>query len=185
MAAFGNLQTTIQSTLATLSVRERRLVIGGGALVIAFLVFFVTFTFGNTANAIRNRTTQKLAKLDEVLALTANYRQAKAAQEAAERQLSQSNIKLLSYVEDNAKQKGLDLPSITPKAEVMIDGTKIVENSVELTLTDVKLNRLVEFLTAIENGPGVVKVKYLRLEPRPQNETITAWLTIATYRLKN
>jgi general secretion pathway protein M len=44
---------------------------------------------------------------------------------------------------------------------------------------------LVEFLQAIENGPGVVKVKYLRLEPRPQNETITAWLTIATYRLKN
>ena len=129
MASFGTLQTTIQSTLAALSVRERRLVIGGGAVVIAFLVFFVTLSFSNTANAIRNRTTQKLAKLDEVLALTANYRQAKAAQEAAERQLAQSNIKLLSYVEDNAKQKGLDLPSVTPKAEIPVEGTKIVENS--------------------------------------------------------
>ena len=185
MASFGNVQTTIQNSLATLSSRERRLVIGGGLVVIAFMVFFVTYSFGNTANAIRNRTTQKLAKLDEVLALTANYRQAKATQEAAERQLAQSNIKLLSYVEDIAKQKGLDLPSVTPKTEIQVGGTKIFENSVELTLTDVKLNRLVEFLQAIENGPGVVKVKYLRLEPRPQNETITAWLTIATYHLKN
>ncbi len=185
MAAFTQLQTTLQSSFSTLSARERRLVVGGALIVLVFIVFFVTLSFSSTADKIRLRTSQKLSKLDEVLALTANYRQAKVAQEAAERQLAQSNIRLLSFVEENAKAKGLELPSVTPKAEIPIEGTKIVENSVELTLTDVKLNRLVEFLSAIENGPGVVKVKYLRLEPRPQNETITAWLTIATYHLKN
>jgi general secretion pathway protein M len=53
-----------------------------------------------------------------------------------------------------------------------------------VTLTDVKLNRLVDFLQAVEAGPGIVKVKYLRLEPRPAQETVTAWLTVATYKLK-
>ena len=66
----------------------------------------------------------------------------------------------------------------------VVEGSKIVESAVELTLTDVKLNRLVDFLTAVEAGPGIVKVKYLRLEPRPAQETVTAWLTVATYKLK-
>jgi general secretion pathway protein M len=30
-----------------------------------------------------------------------------------------------------------------------------------------------------------VKVKYMRLEPRPSTESITAWLQVATYHLKN
>jgi general secretion pathway protein M len=30
----------------------------------------------------------------------------------------------------------------------------------------------------------VVKVKYLRIEPRVNDQTVTAWATIATYRLK-
>ena len=185
MAAFGNLQTTLQSSFSTLSSREKRMVIGGALLLSAFIVFFVSFSFGNTANAIRMRTTQKLTKLDEVLALTANYREAKAVQEAAERQLAQSNVRLLSFIEETAKAKGLEPPSMNPKAEIPVNGTKIMENGVEIVLTDVKLNRLVEFLQAIENGPGVVKVKYLRLEPRVPTESITAWLTIATYHLKN
>lgn len=185
MAAFSNFQTTVQTSLATLSARERRLVMGGALAVLVFVVFFVTLSFGNAANAIRLRTSQKVSKLDEVFALTANYREAKAAQEATERQLAGSNIRLLSFIEEHAKAKGLEPPSMTPKTEIPLEGTKIVENAVEFTLTDVKLNRLVEFLQAIEGGPGVVKVKYLRLEPRPQNETITAWLTVATYHLKN
>jgi len=185
MAAFGNFQTTLQSSFSTLSSRDRRLAVGGGLLLSALIVFFVSYSFGKTANAIRQRTTQSLTKLDEVLALTANYREAKAAQEAAERQLSQSNVRLSSFIEETAKAKGLEAPSINPKAEVPVNGTKIMENAVEIVLMDVKLNRLVEFLQAIESGPGVVKVKYIRLEPRPQTESITAWLTIATYHLKN
>ena len=52
-------------------------------------------------------------------------------------------------------------------------------------MPDVKLNRLLEFLQAVEGAPGVVKVKYMRLEPRVASESITAWLQIATYHLKN
>ncbi len=53
-----------------------------------------------------------------------------------------------------------------------------------LTLTDITVNRLVDFFSAVERGPGVVKVKLLRLEPRTSNQTLTVWATIATYRLK-
>ena len=54
----------------------------------------------------------------------------------------------------------------------------------ELTFTDVDLRKLTDFLRTVESGPGMVKVKYLRLEPRPATDTLTAWATIATYKLK-
>ena len=54
----------------------------------------------------------------------------------------------------------------------------------ELTLTDVQLTKLVDFLCSVEQGPGVVRVKFLRIEPRTKDGMLTAWTTVAAYRLK-
>jgi general secretion pathway protein M len=185
MAGIADLKATLQTSLATLSARERRMVTFAAVAFAAFLVFIVTFTFGRKADAIRSRTATKLSRLEEVQTLAAGYGQAKAAQDAMERQLAASNVRLISYLEEKAQKTGLELPTINPKADVPLEGTRIVESAVEVTLTDVKLNRLIEFLTLVEAGPGIVKVRYMRLEPRVSSETVTAWLTIATYHLKN
>ncbi|MEW6434049.1 MAG: type II secretion system protein GspM [Myxococcota bacterium] len=185
MAGIADLQATLQTSLATLSARERRMVTFAAVAVAVFLVFIITFTFGSKADSIRRRTAEKIAKLEEVQTVAGGYGQARAAQEAMERQLAASNVRLISYLEEKAQKTGIELPTINPKADVQLEGTKIVESAVEVTLTDVKLNRLVEFLTLVEAGPGIVKVRYMRLEPRVSNESITAWLTIATYHLKN
>lgn len=184
MSALTDLQSTIQTSFAALSSREKRMVGGAGLAAAVFIVFMVIFSFGNKADAIRRRTAEKIIKLDEVQTLASGYRDAKAKQDALENQLRASNVRLVSYLEDKAKPVGIELPSINPKADIPLEGSKIVESSVEVTLTDVKLNRLVDFLQSVEAGPGIVKVKYLRLEPRPAQETVTAWLTVATYKLK-
>lgn len=184
MSALSNLTTSVSSSFTTLSQRERRMVVAAGLALLLFAVFMVLMGFANRGNAIRRRTQDKLAKLEEVHALAAGYGAQRAAQESLERQLAASNVRLISFVEEKAKKEGLELPSINPKADVPLESSRITESAVEVTLTDVKLNRLVDFVTALEAGPGIVKVKYLRLEPRLQNETVTAWLTIATYHLK-
>lgn len=184
MSAITDLQTTIQTSFAALSSREKRMVGGAALAVTVFVVLMVTFSFSNKADSIRARTAGKIAQLDEVQTLASGYRDAKAKQDALENQLRASNVRLVSYLEEKAKPAGIELPSINPKADVPLEGSKIVESAVEVTLTDVKLNRLLDFLQAVEAGPGIVKVKYLRLEPRPAQETVTAWLTVATYKLK-
>lgn len=184
MAGIADLQTTLQTTLSTLSVRERRMVAFAAVALTGFLLFIITFSFGNKAEAIRRRTADKLLRLNEVQSVASGYGQAKAAREAMERQLAASNVRLISYLEEKAQKTGIDLPTINPRADITLEGSKIVESSVEVTLTDVPLNRLIEFLTLVEAGPGIVKVRYMRLEPRVANETITAWLTISTYHLK-
>ena len=119
-----------------------------------FAVFLVTVVFSNKADAIRKRTAGKIAKLEEVQALASGYREARAAQDAIERQLQASNLRLMSYVEEKGQKAGLEIPTINPKSDITLEGTKIVESAVEVTLTDVKLNRLLDFLASLEAGPG-------------------------------
>jgi general secretion pathway protein M len=175
----------LQASFATLSQREKRMVSIAGAAIAVFVLFMVIHSFGAKADSIRERTQMKLRKLDEVQTLALGFRDTEAKRLAVESQLKQSNIRLISYLEDKAKNSGVELPSINPKADVTLEGDKIVESAVELSLTDVKLNRLLDFLTAVESAPGgLVKVKYMRLEPRPSQETLSAWLTVATYHAK-
>jgi general secretion pathway protein M len=179
------LLNNLQNSFATLSSRERKMVLGAALAVGVFVVFLVTWNFASSAESIRKRTQAKIARLEEVQDLAATYRDAKGVQEAMEQRLAASNVRLISYLEEKGNKAGLTIPSINPKADVTLEGEKIVESAAEFTLTDVPLNRLVDFLSAVEAGPGVVKVKYLRIEPRLKEETLTAWVVVATYHLKN
>lgn len=167
-----------------LSGRERRLVSLAGGAVALFVVFLVFLSFSSSAAAYRRRTADKQLKLQKIQGLAGTYRDAQQAREQAEAQLSNSNVRLITYVEERARNAGLEVPTMTPKADVPLGDGRIVESALELTFTDVDLRRLTDFLGAVERGPGVVKVKFLRLEPRPSGDMVTAWTTVATYRLK-
>lgn len=185
MGSLRQLISSLQSSFATLSSRERKMVAGASVAAGLFVLFLVTFSFANSANSIRTRTQGKLARLQEVQDLAATYREAKGVQQAMEQRLAVSNVRLISYLEEKGNKAGLSIPSINPKADVTLEGDKIVESAAEFTLNDIALNRLVDFLAGVEAGPGLVRVKYLRVEPRVKDETLTAWVTVATYHLKN
>lgn len=184
MQAIDKLFAPAQTWFASLSARERRLVAACAGAVLVFIVFITFVGFANSARSAEKRTLENLDKLQNVQALAASFRQAESQRQAVEANLRRSDVKLITYLEEKGTAAGLEIPTMNPKGDVPIGDGKIVESSVELTLTDVPLTKLIEFLNSVEQGPGVVKVKYLRIEPRPANETLTAWTTIATYRMK-
>ena len=184
MAKLQEVFAPVQTWFERLSDRERRMVSIAGAALLAFILFVVVVAFANSAAGYRKRTQDKLAKLQEVQALAASYREAQASRQSVEQQLSSSNVQLISYIEDKATAAGLQVPNMTPKGDMGVGDGKIIESSVELTFTDVDLRKLTDFLSTVESGPGVVKVKYLRIEPRSASDTLTAWTTVATYRMK-
>jgi general secretion pathway protein M len=184
MNRIRQLFSDLQARFAALSNREQRLVTVAGVAVLAFVIFVTVMTFANKANTYRSRTEEKLAQLQEVQQLAATYSQATAARNAIEQQLTNSDVRLISFISDKATAAGLDAPNMTPKGEVGIGDGKIVESSLEFTFTDVDLRKLTEFLRSVESGPGIVKVKYLRIEPRPASDSLTAWATVSTYKLK-
>jgi general secretion pathway protein M len=175
----------LQTWYLRLTARERLMVAtaGGGGLV--FVVFLTLFLLATAADSTRRRTETKLRRLAEAEQLATGYAEAERARKQAEADLTGNEVSLITYLEEKGGQAGLDIPSLTPKGDVPAgeDG-RIVQSTVELTLTDVQLTKLVNFLSAVERGPGVVRVKSLRVEPRPKDSVLTAWITIAAYRLK-
>jgi len=184
MNLFRQLVTDVRSRWDAISPREQRLLMIAGGAVIAFILFITLFSFATTADKIRLRTQEKLAQLQQVQELAASYNQATAARTSIEAQLTGNDVSLLSYISDKATAAGLEVPNMTPKGEQGIGDGKILESSMELTFTDVDLRKLTEFLRSVESGPGIVKVKYLRIEPRPATDTLTAWTTVSTYKIK-
>jgi general secretion pathway protein M len=182
-----SLKTLIANLLArwaNLSQREQRLLMLMGGAVSLFALFVIIFSFSSSAAAREKRIQTKLDQLRQVQELAANYGEAEARRRAAEQQLSSSNVRLMSYLEQKATTAGLVIPTMNPKGDVPVGDGRILENSVEMTLTDITVRELVDFLSSVESGPGVVKVKFLRVQPRPANENLTAWVNVATYRLK-
>jgi general secretion pathway protein M len=174
----------LQTWFQRLTPRERRLVAIASSAFAAFVLFSVLISFSTSAAGYRRRTEEKLNKLKEVQTLAASYREAEQNRQTMERQLTTNKLSLMSYLEEKATGSGVSIPSMNQKPDASIADGKIVESSVDITLQDITVNRMVEFLSAVERGPGVVKVKNLRVEPRTKEQTLTVWATVATYRLK-
>ena len=174
----------LQTWFQRLTPRERRLVAIASSAFGAFVLFSVLISFSTSAAGYRRRTEEKLNKLKEVQTLAASYREAEQTRQTMERQLTTNKLSLMSYLEEKATGSGVSIPSMNQKPDASIADGKIVESSVDITLQDITVNRMVEFLSAVERGPGVVKVKNLRVEPRTKEQTLTVWATVATYRLK-
>ena len=186
-ALWGDLRallSDLQTWFQRLTPRERRLVAIASSAFGAFVLFSVLISFSTSAAGYRRRTEEKLNKLKEVQTLAASYREAEQTRQTMERQLTTNKLSLMSYLEEKATGSGVSIPSMNQKPDASIADGKIVESSVDITLQDITVNRMVEFLSAVERGPGVVKVKNLRVEPRTKEQTLTVWATVATYRLK-
>ena len=178
------LQANARAWFERLNTREKRMVGGLAVAFSLFLVFILVFSFSSSAAGYRTRTEQKLGKLREVQGLATSYREAEQERQQVEQQLTQSNVRLISYLEEKATAAGLEVPSFNPKPDVSLGDGRIVESSVELTFTNVDLRQFSDFLRTVESGPGMVKVKNLRLDPRSDADTLAASTTVATYRMK-
>ncbi len=137
----------LQSSFATLSQRERRMVSLAGAAISVFVLFMVVHSVLDEGRLDPRAHLQKLRKLDEVQTLALGFRETEAKRLAIETQLKQSNIRLITYLEDKAGKTGIELPSINLKVDVTLDGDQIVESAVELALTDVNFGRPARLLS--------------------------------------
>jgi len=174
----------LQAWFLRLNPRERVLVGTAGAATVVVVTFVVLFLLASSADATRHRTQSKLQRLAEAEQLAAGYAEAERVRKQAEAALTSSDVSLPTYVDEKGRKAGLDIPVFNPQADVPVSDGRIIESSVELTLTDVSLPKLVDFLGSLEQGPGVVRVTALRIEPRPKDGVLTAWTTVTSYRLK-
>lgn len=171
------------AAIGRLSPRERGLVALAGCAVLAFLVGLTALSVGRSIDRQESRIKTKQGQLDEVGKLTGNFRAEEARRKELEARLALGkDTKLLGYIEELSKREGLSIGGMTPKGTQPLEGgSKIVEDSVEVTFTRIQLDKLVKFLSDVESGKGVIKVSRLQVRPRTDEAVLDAWLVVTIF----
>lgn len=184
MNAFRELFSSAGAAYSRLNAREKRLVSLMFVTLACVLLFSLVMSFHRSAQKYLTQIEAAKVRLSEAQKLSGSYRANESKRLSFENQLKNNNVQLISYLEEKGAAAGLSIPTIYPRPETPVGESNISESTVELTLTDIRIDRLVNFLKSVEAPDGIIKVKQVRIEPRVANETLTAWVTVAAYRMK-
>jgi general secretion pathway protein M len=162
-----------QTWLAAASPREKRLLAlsAGGAALLIVLIFYASF-----AAAIRRAQAaldEKRLDFDKISRLAAGYGAQEQERQLLEARLRQSPPGLMSFVDQIARQEGVEVGGMADRGVVAGgQGGRPKESSVEVNLGKVPLDKLVRLLQNVERSPGVVRVRRLRLRKSFDNKDV-------------
>ena len=97
--------------------------------------------------------------------------------------LDKNKVRLVSLVEDVARQAGVEIGQLRPEdSEPSPEG--VVESRVDLRASDISVDRLQDFLERLDKAPGVVVVRRLKVTKPYRRDTLNVEMTVTTYKRK-
>jgi general secretion pathway protein M len=185
MDAWKRLRAQLEAWLRTLAPRERVMVTVAAAALAVFVVWFASHAIGQSIDARESRIEQKTRVLSQVGKLAESYRRREAERKELEARLKGSPVALMSHIAQAGATLGIAVNDLRPStAPEEADGIR--EESVEVNLSHIELNKLAALLQALERGGGVVRVRRLRLTTRSDDPALVdATILVATYQLKS
>ncbi|BDG08988.1 type II secretion system protein GspM [Anaeromyxobacter paludicola] len=186
MEYLRKLRSDLENALSRLSPRERVMVAAAAAAVVLFVLLMVSTSVSRSIRARESRIDDKTRVLSEIGRLAQGYRSAQAERQAMESRLKGPPIQLMSYVSQAGSRLGIEVNDLRPGQSTSGTGSdQVLEDSVEVNLARIDPPRLVQLLRALEAGPGVVKVRRLRISTRSDDPNLVdVTLLVATYQLK-
>ncbi len=176
---------TVEAWLGTLSVRERALV-GAAALAVGlFTVWLVAHQIGAGISAREARIEQKTKVLSQIGKLAEAYRRRQSERQAVEGRLKGPPVQLMSHISQAGATLGIQVNDLRPTG-APTDADGLVEESVEVNLARIDLQRLAQLIQSLERGAGVVKVRRIRVTTRADDPALVdATIVVSTYQLKS
>lgn len=183
METIRKLRASLEAFLGRLSPRERVMVSAAAAAVVAFVVFLVATGVSRSLGARERRIESKTEMLASIGKLTRGYRQAQAERQALETRLKGPPVQLMSFVSQTGAQSGVEVNDLRPGTPSTADG--LTEESVEVNLARIDLPRLARLVESLERGPGVVKVRKIRVATRSDDPSLVdVTLQVSTWQQK-
>ncbi len=181
--AWRRLRADAEAWISRLSPRERVMVSAAAAAVVLFAMLLSGTGVSRAISAREERIEEKTRLLAQIGRLTLGYRQVQAERAALESRLKGPPVALMSFVAQTGQQLGIEVNDLRPGAPGGSEG--VSEESVEVSLARIDLPKLARLLDGLERGPGVVKVRRLRVTTRSDDaQLVDVTLLVATYRLK-
>lgn len=172
-----------QAAFARLTQREQMMVLGLATGVVLFLVLVVSLLVSGAIDRAGHRVRVKTDQLGQVLALQGEYKVRELQRQARLKEIGRSNTRLVSLVEDVARQASVEIGQLRPEdGEANAEG--IVESRVDLRVNSLSADRLQDFVSRLETSPGVVIIRRLKISRPFRKDVADVELTVTTFHLK-
>ena len=179
------LRADVEAWLGTLSQRERLMVVAAALAVVLFVVWLSAYRIGSGLSAREASIEQKTKVLSQVGKLAEGYRKRQAERQALEARLKGAPVQLMSHISQAGATLGIQVNDLRPTGAPSEEGN-VREESVEVTLVRIELQRVALLVQSLERGAGVVKVRRIRITTRSDDPMLVdATLVVSTYQLKS
>lgn len=184
MDRLRRLRADLEAWLGALSQRERLMVSAAGLAVALFLVWLVGHQISRGLSTREASIEQKTKVIAQVGKLAEGYRKRQAERQSLEARLKGSPVQLMSHIAQTGATLGIQVNDLRPTgAPAESEGLR--EESVEVNLARIELQRMALFVQALERGAGVVRVRRIRVSTRSDDPMLVdATLVVSTYQLK-
>jgi type II secretory pathway component PulM len=160
--------------------RERLMLAGAASGLVLFLVFLISFGFSQAIRRHELAIANKTKALKEIAQLAATYGERSRARQALEQRLK-AKVALFTFIDDISKKQHIEIGDMQDRGS-STGQDKITESTVELDLNKLTLDKLTEFMNALEHDPHLIKVKKIRLRGRIDDpNAVDVTMTIASY----
>ncbi|MGC8926318.1 MAG: type II secretion system protein GspM [Myxococcota bacterium] len=168
----------------SLSGKEKTFVVIFSSSLFAVMVAFIIIFISSTINSRYTEIEEKEKKLREIIENKDKYREAEQAQKVFEQRLKGNNVNLFSFVEEISRRLQIDISDMNERESPVQKGDKIKEQTLELNISKIPMDRLVDFMKEIEKGQYLVKIKKLKINTRyeKENRTLNVNMIVATYK---
>jgi len=185
MERFQKLRADAEAFFAGLSLRERVLVSAALVAAAVFLLFLVSLGVSRAVSGRESRIDQKTLVLSQVGQLAQGYRRAQAERTVLEGKLSGPPVQLMSFVSQAGPRLGIPVNDLRPGQPGTPSSDKVSEDSVEVSLAKLDLQRLASLLNELERGPGIVRVRRLAVRSRSDDPAaVDVTLVVSTWQMK-
>jgi general secretion pathway protein M len=167
------------------SPRERLILLIGGGIVAASLVFLLIVDPLLTAlEKMDRQTTRKQKDIQELARLIQDYSGKRAMLTKLEERMPPADVQfsLLAFMEEATTTAQIRdrISGMQPQTPTVVQGYQ--ETAVDLRLDGVHLAQVLALLVAIEQAPYEVQVRHLQIKPKFDNPTsLDATLRIVSY----
>lgn len=180
MNRLQELLSEVEAYLQKVSPRDRVLLGVTTALVVLFVVGLSGYGFSQAVHRHEVTIEAKTKSLKEIIQLAATYGERVRARQQLDQRLK-AKVALFTFIDDVSKKKHIEIGGLQDRGSTT-GQDKITESTVELDLNKVTLDKLTEFLNAIEHDPHLIKVKKMRLRARIDDpNSVDVSMTVAAY----
>jgi len=160
--------------------RERWMLAGVAAGVVFMLVALISIGFSHAIHRRELAIAAKTKSLKEITQLAATYGERSRARQLLEQRLK-TKVALFTFIDDVSKRQHIEIGDMQDHGS-NTGQDKITESTVELDLNKLTLDKLTDFLNALEHDAHLIKVKKIRLRGRIDDpNAVDASMTIAAY----